>query len=96
MDDLSKFRAALDRIDAQLIDLLGQRFEICRQVAIFKRTHKVPMMQPDRVKAVHERNAQLAKAHSVNPQFVKDLYTLVIGEACRLEDEIIDADPASP
>jgi len=95
MEDLSNFRAALDRIDAQLIELLGQRFDICRKVANFKRTHKVPMMQPDRVKAVHQRNAELAKIHSVNPKFVQDLYTLVISEACRLEDEIIDADSES-
>ena len=93
MDDLSNFRAALDRIDAQLIELLGQRFDICRKVANYKRKHKVPMMQPDRVKAVLERNAELGKRHSVNPKFVQDLYTLIIGEACRLEDEIIDADP---
>jgi chorismate mutase len=50
------------------------------------------MMQPDRVKAVHERNAELARLNSVNPKLVQDLYTLVIAEACRLEDEIIDAD----
>lgn len=93
MEDLSNFRAALDRIDAQLIELLGQRFDICRKVANYKRKNKVPMMQPDRVKAVHERNAELGIRHSVNPKFVQDLYTLIIGEACRLEDEIIDADP---
>jgi len=95
MDDLSNFRKALDRIDTQLIELLGQRFEICRKVANYKRLHDVPMMQPNRVKEVHARNADLAKTHSVSPEFVRDLYTLVIGEACRLEDEIIDADPKS-
>ena len=92
MEDLSNFRAALDRIDSQLIELLGQRFEVCRKVAEFKRQNEVPMMQPDRVKEVLRRNSELAKAHAVNPEFVQELYTLVIGEACRLEDEIIDAD----
>jgi chorismate mutase len=92
MEDLSNFRAALDRVDTQLIELLGQRFEICRKVANYKKKNNVPMMQPDRVKAVHERIAELARLNSVNPKFVQDLYTLVIAEACRLEDEIIDAD----
>jgi len=95
MEDLSNFRAALDRIDAQLIELLGQRFEVCRKVANYKKLYDVPMMQPDRVKEVHARNAELAKTHAVSPAFVQDLYTLVIGEACRLEDEIIDAGPDS-
>jgi len=92
MEDLSNFRTALDHIDAQLIELLGQRFEVCRKVADFKRQNEVPMMQPGRVKEVLRRNAELAESHSVNPDFVQELYTLVIGEACRLEDEIIDAD----
>jgi chorismate mutase len=93
MEDLSNFRKALDRIDSQLIELLGQRFEICRKVANYKRLYNVPMMQPDRVKEVQRRNAELAKLHSVNPEFAQSLYALIIGEACRLEDEIIDADP---
>ncbi len=93
MEDLSNFRRALDSIDTQLIELLGQRFDVCRQVANYKKQYKVPMMQPDRVKEVLRRNAELAKNHAVSPEFVRELYTLVIGEACRLEDEIIDADP---
>lgn len=92
MEDLSNFRSALDRIDAQLIELLGQRFDVCRKVANYKRLYDVPMMQPGRVQEVLNRNAELAESHSVNPEFVRELYTLVIGEACRLEDEIIDAD----
>ncbi len=93
MEDLSTFRKALDGIDAQLIELLGRRFAVCRQVASYKRLHQVPMMQPGRIQEVQRRNAELAKAHAVNPEFVRDLYALVIAEACRLEDEIIDAGP---
>ena len=95
MEDLSTFRKALDAIDAQLIELLGRRFDICRQVANYKRLNQVPMMQPERIQEVQRRNAELAKTHALNPEFVRDLYALIIAEACRLEDQIIDADPQS-
>jgi chorismate mutase len=35
--------------------LLGERFEVCRQVAYHKREHDIPMMQPERVVEVRER-----------------------------------------
>ena len=92
MDDLTDFRKSLDQIDARLIELLAQRFEVCREVAKYKKLNKVPMMQPDRVKAVQERCAELAKSHSVSPDFAREMYALIIGEACRLEDEIIGRD----
>ncbi len=86
MDDLTEFRNSLDQIDARLIELLAQRFEVCREVAKYKKLNKVPMMQPDRVNAVQERCAELAKAHSVSPDFVRVMYALIIEEACQLED----------
>jgi chorismate mutase len=89
-EKLSKFRVELDSLDEQLVALLGRRYEICRDVARFKKEHKIPMMQSGRVAAVKERCARLGDAHNVDPDFVARLYSLIIGESCRLEDEIID------
>ena len=40
---LAPFRARLDEIDAQLVDLLGERFQICREVAVYKSENEIPM-----------------------------------------------------
>ena len=93
-EKLSEFRVELDLLDEQLVALLGRRYAICRDVARFKKEHKIPMMQSGRVAAVKERCARLGEAHDVDPSFVGRLYALIIGESCRLEDEIIDG-PAS-
>lgn len=94
METLNDFRCELDQLDQELVALLGRRFEICRRVAHFKQQHGIPMMQPGRVAEVKERSAGLAARHGMNPAFMRTLYAHIIDEACRLEDEIIDA-PAS-
>lgn len=33
-------------LDDGVACLLGERFEICRQIAIYKRINRIPMMQP--------------------------------------------------
>jgi chorismate mutase len=90
MSGLEPFRTRLDQLDDQIARLLGERFEICRQVAHYKSAHEIPMMQPDRVKEVRAR--YLARGDQANlPQdFTADLFELMIAATCRMEDEIID------
>ncbi len=94
-EHLAEFRERLNGIDEQLIGLLGERFEICQEVADVKKERGIPMMQSGRVDEVKARCKKLGEQHRVAPEFVEDLYTLIIGEACRLEDEIIDATDAA-
>ncbi len=49
INGLEPFRRRLDAIDDEIARLLGERFEICREVALYKSAHEIPMMQPDRV-----------------------------------------------
>jgi chorismate mutase len=87
---LEPFRRRLDEIDDQVAKLLGERLQICREVAIYKSEHEIPMMQPHRVKAVRER--YLARGAEVNlpEEFTSDLFELLIATTCKLEDELMD------
>lgn len=88
---LEEFRAQLDQLDAQIVDLLASRFDVCRNVARYKKEWGIPMMQPARVQAVKQRAAERARLAGVNEEFMVALYTAIIAEACRLEDDIIGA-----
>ena len=90
MDALLNFRRELNSVDEQIIRLLGRRYEICRAVGHYKRQHDIPMMQPGRVAEVKERCARMARENHVNPEFAVRLFGMIIDEACRMEDEIIE------
>jgi chorismate mutase-like protein len=98
-DGLAPFRARLDELDEQIAQLLGERFDICREVAAYKSTHEIPMMQPDRVKQVRERYLARGGQVGLPGEFTELLFELLIGASCKLEDELIAqaaaADPAS-
>ncbi|ARV58881.1 hypothetical protein BZZ01_09775 [Nostocales cyanobacterium HT-58-2] len=95
MNSLENFRKDLDEVDAQLINVLARRLNICDQVAQFKKIHHIPMMQPHRVEYVKQRCATLAASHGLDTDFIMRLYTLIIDEACRLEDKIINSSQES-
>jgi chorismate mutase-like protein len=91
VNGLMGFRTRLDEIDDAIAKLLGERFDICRAVAHYKSAHDIPMMQPDRVVQVRERYLARGAAVGVPQDFSAELFEVLIGATCRLEDEIIAA-----
>lgn len=91
VDALATFRRELNALDEEIVRLLGRRFELIREIGQHKRRNKIPMMQPARVLEVKERCARIASAHGIDPEFARRLFALIIDEACRVEDEIIDS-----
>lgn len=89
MSSLEDFRREIDKLDAVLLETLGKRLAVCAEVARFKKSNNIPMMQPARVEMVKDRAAALGGKHNLRPEFVRELYGQIIGEACRLEDDII-------
>jgi chorismate mutase len=87
---LEPFRQRLDGIDDQIAKLLGERLQICREVAVYKSEHGIPMMQPERVKVVRQRYLDRGAEHDLPEQFSSDLFDLLIATTCRLEDELMD------
>jgi chorismate mutase-like protein len=85
MNTLNDLRNTLDGLDAQLIDVLGQRFAICERVAAYKKAHRIPMMQHGRIEKVKQQAAARGSSMGITSDFVSRLYDLIIGEACRLE-----------
>lgn len=88
---LEPFRRRLDVLDDDIVRLLGERFDICRDVAAYKSEHEIPMMQPDRVEIVRNRYLERGTTADLPPSFTSALFDLLIASTCRLEDELMDA-----
>lgn len=87
---LEPFRRRLDEIDERIARLLGERLDICRDVAVYKSEHEIPMMQPDRVKIVRERYLARGAEVGLPAEFTSQLFELLIATTCKLEDELMD------
>ncbi|HEY1854988.1 MAG TPA: chorismate mutase [Solirubrobacterales bacterium] len=87
---LQPFRDRLDVIDDEISRLLGERFQICREVAVYKSEHEIPMMQPNRVEVVRRRYLERGGRAHLPADFTGDLFDLLIAATCREEDELMD------
>jgi chorismate mutase len=92
---LEPFRRRLDEIDDEIARLLGERFEICREVAVYKSEHEIPMMQPNRVEQVRARYLDRGEQVDLPADFTADLFDLLIAATCRAEDELMERLAAS-
>ncbi len=95
MSGLEPFRRRLDTIDDEVARLLGERFEICREVAVYKSEHEIPMMQPDRVAEVRARYLARGAQADLPAEFSGDLFDLLIAATCKEEDELMAARAAA-
>jgi chorismate mutase-like protein len=96
MSGLEAHRRRLDGLDDRIARLLGERFEVCREIARYKRAHEIPMMQPDRVAAVRERYLARGEEARLPPHFSAGLFELLIAATCKEEDELMAALETSP
>jgi 4-amino-4-deoxychorismate mutase len=90
---LEPYRRRLDSLDEQIVGVLGERFEICREIALYKREHEIAMMQPGRVEEVRARYLARGADAGLPSPFTGDFFELLIAATCRMEDELIDAEP---
>lgn len=88
-DGLVPFRARLDELDEQIARALGERFDICRKVALYKSEHEIAMMQPARVQQVRARYLERGEQVGLPADFTESLFELLIGATCKLEDELM-------
>jgi len=74
--DLEEVRATIDRIDREIVRLLGQRAGYVRQAARFK-TDEGSVRAPERLRRMVADRRAWADAESLAPDFVEALFRAV-------------------
>ena len=81
-------------LDAQIVALLGERFDVVRQVAALKARHGIHPVLADRLKEVVERARSRAEHVGIDPDVAEGIYRLLLDAACRLEADLIPSGEA--
>lgn len=75
--DLSELRQNIDRVDAQIVDLLKQRFSYVREVGEIKKSAQSPIFVPEREKALLEKIESL-NAGTLPASSLQSIYREII------------------
>lgn len=87
-EQLAKFRASIDNIDAALIHLLAERFRITQEVGQFKATAGLPPADPGREDRQIARLRALAEESGLDPVFSEKFLRFVIAEVIHHHERI--------
>lgn len=82
---LSELRAELDRIDRELIELLAQRLDVCREVARAKEVTKARIIAPARVREIWNTRRAWAAEIGLDPAFAEQMFRSLLSETHRIE-----------
>lgn len=71
--------AKIDQIDKQIIELLGLRYELVREVARLKADTGDNNFRHGRIDEVMTHIEGLAPKHNLDAEFIRHIYTIMIG-----------------
>ncbi len=91
MEILKPYRARINALDEQIVELLRQRYDVIEEVGALKADHGIAATLPDRVDEVRENAAKMAAEKGLDEDFIRRLYAQLIEHSCNLEDDIIEA-----
>ena len=85
---LAKYRTTIDSLDNSVIELIGHREKIVREIGIYKAKHDIAPLQANRFQEVLDRSIAAGKKQGLSPEFITGLMNLIHAESLRLENEI--------
>lgn len=87
VEGLERIRAEVERVDRELIRLIGERVRLAREIGAAKRRAGVPTLDPAREAAVIRRAGSLAREAGLAEDDVRDIFWHVIGLSRRAQLE---------
>lgn len=81
-------RNKIDSLDKKLIELLGEREKVVKEIGVYKAKNNIPPLQTDRFKQVLEKAIEAGKQESLSETFVTELMNAIHKESLRIEEEI--------
>lgn len=94
-DQLDRYRASIDNIDAALIHLLAERFKITQDVGRYKAAAGMPAADPAREERQVARLRALAEEAGLDPVFSEKFLRFIVAEVIHHHECIAEHEGAA-
>ena len=85
-DTLTYYRAQIDTLDNQIIDLLGQRMAAARAIGIYKMDHKIEVVQSARFNEVMLNAIKKGIDRHLSEEFIRALFNDIHKESVHQQE----------
>jgi chorismate mutase len=83
---LEKARQKIDSLDQKLIELLGERERVVKEIGIYKAKNNIPSLQAARFQQIIDKAIDAGKKQDLSPGFITELLNAIHKESLRRED----------
>lgn len=87
-ESLSQLRDSIDRIDIELLELLGKRMALAREIGRYKREHSMSVVQSGRYNDLMQNRVDDAARLDLSADFVSNILSAIHEESVRQQVEI--------
>ncbi len=84
---ISVLREDIDKIDSDLIKLIGERMKVVEKIGEYKKQEKVTVLQPSRWEEILQSRVAEAEKFNLSPGFMTKIYQYIHEEAVRHQEE---------
>jgi isochorismate pyruvate lyase len=76
---IQEVRQAIDKLDHQIINLIGKRFKYVKEIVKYKEKDKDSIVAKERREAVIQSRRKIAEENGLNPDIIENIYRTLIG-----------------
>ena len=89
-ENLYELRRQIDGIDENLLELLAKRMRISREIGVYKKEHRMPVLQTPRYGEILENRTKAGVAMDLNPDFVQAVLKEIHEESVRQQTIVMN------
>ena len=89
-ENLTLLRQQIDQCDNELIELLGKRMRIAREIGQYKKEHNMQVVQTSRYGDVLQSRIKQASSLGLNDVFMQEVMESIHGESVRQQLEVVN------
>jgi chorismate mutase len=89
-NQLALLRAQIDKIDEEILQLISHRMQITSEIGLYKKEHKITILQLDRWKEIQHTRSEMAKALGITPTFLQAFLDAMHAESIRTQTKVMN------
>lgn len=90
-ESLSALRQEIDRLDADLLEVLAKRMQVARDIGAFKKENHMPILQASRYDTIVNSRVKLAQEMGMSAEFMSYVLSAIHEESVRQQIEVFNA-----
>ncbi len=89
---LDELRSKINRIDAEIIEILDQRMQIVREIGLCKKRNNITILQPNRWDEIIKKSVEKGAKKDLSERVITDIFQAIHNESIKKQTSVMNDD----